>query len=87
MRIGYGRVSTRDQHPEAQHDALTAAGREQVFLDTASGKLTRRPELDKALLSANRTGPGTPWPARSSSTVCERSATAPSSSSATGLQG
>ncbi|MGQ4601426.1 hypothetical protein [Nocardia sp. R6R-6] len=24
MRIGYGWVSTRDQHPEAQHDALTA---------------------------------------------------------------
>jgi hypothetical protein len=22
MRISYGRVSTRDQHPEAQHDAL-----------------------------------------------------------------
>jgi len=56
MRIGYGRVSTRDQHPEAQHDALTVAGCEKVFLDTASGKLARRPELDKALLSANRTG-------------------------------
>lgn len=56
MRIGYGRVSTRDQNPEAQHDALEAAGCDEVFLDRASGKLARRPELDNALRAANRAG-------------------------------
>jgi DNA invertase Pin-like site-specific DNA recombinase len=52
MRIGYGRVSTRDQNPESQRDALTAARCDEIFIDKASGKLARRPEVDKALLSA-----------------------------------
>jgi DNA invertase Pin-like site-specific DNA recombinase len=52
MRVGYARVSTRDQHPEAQHDALLAAGcnPDHIYIDKASGKLARRDELDKALL-------------------------------------
>ncbi|MEU7631203.1 recombinase family protein [Nocardia sp. NPDC049220] len=51
-------VSTGDQHHEAQHAALTAAGCEQIFVDKASGKLASWPELSKALLVANRTGDG-----------------------------
>jgi DNA invertase Pin-like site-specific DNA recombinase len=39
MKIGYGRVSTRDQNPDAQRDALAAAGCDPVFVDRASGKL------------------------------------------------
>jgi DNA invertase Pin-like site-specific DNA recombinase len=47
--IGYGRVSTQDQNPNSQHDALQAAGCTRIFIDKASGKLASRPELDKAL--------------------------------------
>jgi DNA invertase Pin-like site-specific DNA recombinase len=54
VKIGVARVSTRDQHPEAQEDALRAAGCERVFIDKASGKLARRPGLDNALMIARR---------------------------------
>jgi DNA invertase Pin-like site-specific DNA recombinase len=47
--VGYARVSTRDQHPEAQLDALSSAGCERTFTDQASGTLARRPALDEAL--------------------------------------
>jgi DNA invertase Pin-like site-specific DNA recombinase len=52
MRIGYGQVSTREQNLDAQADALRAAGCEEIFVDKSSGKLARRPELDRALLRA-----------------------------------
>lgn len=52
MKIGLARVSTRDQHPHAQEDALRAAGCDEVFTDHASGVLAKRPGLDKALLMA-----------------------------------
>ena len=49
MRIGYGRVSTWDQNPDGQHDALKAAECEEILVDKASGTLARRPALDEAL--------------------------------------
>ena len=52
MRIGYGRVSTRDQNPDGQRDALAAAGCDEILVDKASGKLARRPALDQVLLVA-----------------------------------
>ncbi len=55
MRIGYARVSTLDQNPQLQLDALAAARCERVFSETASGKGMERPEL-KAALSALRSG-------------------------------
>ena len=44
-RVGYARVSTTDQNPDLQLDALREQGCSQVYTDAASGKDTARPEL------------------------------------------
>lgn len=49
MVIGYARVSTNDQNPELQVDALEKAGAEQVFQEKFTGTLKERPELSQCL--------------------------------------
>lgn len=48
-RIGYARVSTRDQNLDLQLDALKKAGCDKIYEDTISGTTSRRPGLDQAL--------------------------------------
>ena len=52
QRIGYVRVSSFDQNPERQLENISL---NKVFTDTASGKDTKRPELE-ALLAFVREG-------------------------------
>ncbi|RFA07945.1 invertase [Subtercola boreus] len=48
--IAYSRVSTADQNPQLQLDALKIGGAEKFFTDHGvSGTLASRPELDKCL--------------------------------------
>lgn len=49
MLVGYARVSTHDQNPEYQTDALHAAGVERLFEEQASGAQRDRPQLAAAL--------------------------------------
>lgn len=47
--LGYARVSTDEQNPDLQLDALRDAGCYRTFVDRASGALAERPELTKLL--------------------------------------
>src|SRR5258708_10461876 len=49
VRWGYGRVSTLDQNPDSQHDALLAAGvsPEHMYIEKASTRLATRPKLQE----------------------------------------
>lgn len=49
MKFGYARVSTADQNLDRQIDALREAGAERVFMDKASGKSLKRPQLEELL--------------------------------------
>jgi DNA invertase Pin-like site-specific DNA recombinase len=56
MRVGYARVSTTDQSPELQLDALRRAGCEKIHTEKASGAKADRPELARVLDDVLRKG-------------------------------
>jgi DNA invertase Pin-like site-specific DNA recombinase len=55
MKIGYARVSTREQNSISQRQLLVEAGCEEIFIDEGvSGRTSSRPELDRALARLRR---------------------------------
>lgn len=49
MIIGYARVSTEDQHLDAQVSGFEASGAGQIFSDKISGTKKNRPELARMI--------------------------------------
>ena len=45
--IGYARVSTDEQNPDLQLDALEGAGCKRALRDVGSGSLKHRPQLHR----------------------------------------
>ena len=85
--LGYARVSTADQQPQLQIDALTAAGSFRVFTETASGARSDRPTSSRSWTrsAASRRRSTPPPQAASSSSTCSppwRSSNATSSAAA-----
>jgi DNA invertase Pin-like site-specific DNA recombinase len=61
MRIGYARVSTRDQNLEMQLDALNKAECKRIFTDKLSGAQVERPGLKEALSHLRQTDTLVVW--------------------------
>ena len=61
MQIGYCRVSTIDQNPDLQRDALTNAGCERLFEDRMTGTKKDRPGLTEVLAFARPGDTITVW--------------------------
>lgn len=55
-KIGYARVSMRDQNPQLQIDALKAAGCERIYEETASGASTKKREQFNLMMKDARQG-------------------------------
>lgn len=49
MKIGYARVSTKDQNLDMQIEALEKAGCDKIYMEKISGSTKSRPELDKMI--------------------------------------
>ncbi|MFF4179587.1 recombinase family protein [Streptomyces sp. NPDC001750] len=52
IRIGYARVSTKQQEIQSQIDALTAANINRLFQEHVSTRVRERPEMKAALAAA-----------------------------------
>ena len=49
MRVGYGHVSSKDQHLDVQYQRLEEAGCHKIRLETGSGTTRHRPKLQEVL--------------------------------------
>ena len=49
MKFGYARVSTKEQNPQLQIDALKEAGCDVIYTDHVSGSTLERPEFQRLL--------------------------------------